>query len=260
MGQFWMEVIAFFSRYSYIFEQVWQGGVVVLGVLFLLVSMSIVVWGIVFVKWIWFRRLRKRMEIFEKQFWECRSLNELSQKAKGMKDSPLKEVFQQGYDELYRINRSFQDTSRTSVLLNIERSLYKAKIYEKRLLDRYLSSLAIVAATAPFIGLFGTVWGIMNSFQEIARSGDSSLTAVAPGISEALIATAVGLGTAIPAVVAYNVLQRQLKSLLVLVDGFSLDFLNIVQRYFYKMNKSRSTKLTEKTKDIESSTGFHKDT
>lgn len=114
---------------------------------------------------------------------------------------------------------------------NLTRSLIKAKMAEKQKMERFLSLLAITASTSPFIGLFGTVWGIMGAFESIARSGSASLAAVAPGISEALIATAFGLAAAIPAVIGYNMANAKIRALLNQVDGFSADFLNIVERY-----------------------------
>ncbi len=114
---------------------------------------------------------------------------------------------------------------------NLNRSIQKTKLNERRQLERYLPLLAVSASASPFIGLFGTVWGIMASFEEIARTGSSSLAAVAPGISEALIATAFGLAAAIPAVIGYNIAVNKIRGLSSQMDSFSSDFLNIVQRY-----------------------------
>jgi biopolymer transport protein ExbB/TolQ len=112
-----------------------------------------------------------------------------------------------------------------------------------------LTALAIVASTSPFIGLFGTVWGIMNSFEGIARTGSASLAAVAPGISEALIATAFGLAAAIPAVVGYNIAGTKIKTLISKVDGFGSDYLNIVQRYLVS-DRSKGTSSNSQTPRI----------
>jgi len=117
------------------------------------------------------------------------------------------------------------------VLNNLTRCLHKTRLEQKKTLERFLSFLAITASSAPFIGLFGTVWGIMNSFEGIAVSGNSSLVSVAPGISEALIATAFGLAAAIPAVLGYNYSNVVIRFLLLRLDGFASDFLNIVERY-----------------------------
>ena len=124
---------------------------------------------------------------------------------------------------------------------NMGRSLTKAKRKERRKLEVYLSFLAIIASASPFIGLFGTVWGIMGAFEGIAKSGNASLAAVAPGISEALIATAFGLAAAIPAVIGYNTANAKIREVTSSLDGFSMDFLNIVERYLVTDKKSSST-------------------
>ena len=110
--------------------------------------------------------------------------------------------------------------------------MHKARLLEKRRLERYLPILATIASASPFIGLFGTVWGIMGAFEGIARTGSASLAAVAPGIAEALIATAFGLAAAIPAVMGYNLANAKIRSILTFLDGFVSDFMNIVERYF----------------------------
>jgi biopolymer transport protein TolQ len=115
---------------------------------------------------------------------------------------------------------------------NIARSLRRATTSEITRLEKYLTFLATTGATAPFIGLFGTVWGIMSAFKKIGESGSASLSVVAPGIAEALIATAIGLVAAIPAVMGYNHFQHKIKVLISEMDSFSTEFLNIVQRNF----------------------------
>ena len=119
----------------------------------------------------------------------------------------------------------------SAALDNLNRSLGKAKAHEKRRLEKFMPLLAIVSSASPFVGLFGTVWGIMGAFEGIARSGSASLAAVAPGISEALIATAFGLAAAIPAVIGYNIFASRVRNLSGNIDGFIADFLNIVERY-----------------------------
>ena len=122
---------------------------------------------------------------------------------------------------------------------NLTRSLDKASLTERKRLENYLPLLATIASAAPFIGLFGTVWGIMGAFRGIAASGSASLAAVAPGISEALIATAFGLAAAIPAVMGYNLANARIRGLMVFINGFQADFLNIVERYMVS-DKSKS--------------------
>ena len=124
---------------------------------------------------------------------------------------------------------------------NMSRSLTKAKRAERKKLEAYLPFLAIIASASPFIGLFGTVWGIMGAFEGIAKSGNASLAAVAPGISEALIATAFGLAAAIPAVIGYNTANAKIRSLTASLDGFSMDFLNIVERYLVAEKKTTAS-------------------
>ena len=114
---------------------------------------------------------------------------------------------------------------------NLLRTLNKSKNMEKKKMEKFLPLLAITASAGPFIGLFGTVWGIMNAFEGIAQTGSASLAAVAPGISEALIATAFGLAAAIPAVIGYNMANNHIRKILVNIDGFGSDFMNIVERY-----------------------------
>jgi biopolymer transport protein TolQ len=219
-----------------IFARAWQGGVIVFLVLLCLVIMSVVSWAIVFGKLTYLRRIDKTTGDFVKNFWDSRSLNELNSRLNDHPYSPAKEVFRGGYSELVRASQMREQSTSTGTAVhaaieNMTRSLGKAKASEKRKLENYLGFLAITASAAPFIGLFGTVWGIMGAFEGIARTGSASLAAVAPGISEALIATAFGLAAAIPAVIGYNLANYRIRGLMVQIDGFCADFLNIVERY-----------------------------
>ncbi len=219
-----------------IFARAWQGGVIVFLVLLCLVIMSVVSWAIVFGKLTYLRRIDKTTGDFVKSFWDSRSLNELNSRLNDHPYSPVKEVFRGGYSELVRASQMREQSASSGTAVhaaieNMTRSLGKAKSSEKRKLEHYLGFLAITASAAPFIGLFGTVWGIMGAFEGIARTGSASLAAVAPGISEALIATAFGLAAAIPAVIGYNLSNYRIRGLMVQIDGFCADFLNIVERY-----------------------------
>jgi biopolymer transport protein TolQ len=219
-----------------IFARAWRGGVVVFLVLLILIIMSVLTWAISVAKFLHLRRVAKTSESFLKSFWDSRSLNELNGRLNDHPYSPLKEVFRQGYAELVKASQLREQSQSQSVAVhaaveNMTRSLAKGKATERRRMESYLSVLAISASAAPFIGLFGTVWGIMGAFEGIARTGSASLAAVAPGISEALIATAFGLAAAIPAVIGYNIANGRIRSLLVTIDGFAADFLNIVERY-----------------------------
>lgn len=219
-----------------IIARAWRGGFVVFFVLLILVGMSVITWAVLFAKWLTMGRIERATAGFVKSFWDSRSLNDLNGKLADFPHSPVKEVFRTGYGELIRGHQVKGDAVQSELGLsvaidNLTRSLQKAKQVERKSLERYLSMLAISASVSPFIGLFGTVWGIMSAFEGIARTGSASLAAVAPGISEALIATAFGLAAAIPAVVGYNVFNAKIRGQMISVDGFAADFLNIVERY-----------------------------
>lgn len=219
-----------------VIERGLQSGPVVFAVLALLIMMSILTWAILFAKWKYLRKIAKANEKFLTKFKDSRSLSELNSEVEGQPYSPMREVFRSGYGELLR-NRHLRDHRNPELGIgaamdNLKRTLHKVKILERRQLERYLTFLAISASSCPFIGLFGTVWGIMSAFEGIAQTGSTSLATVAPGISEALIATAFGLAAAIPAVIGYNIANQNIRGLLVGIDGFSADFLNIIERYF----------------------------
>lgn len=219
-----------------IFERAWRGGIVVFGVLLVLIVMSISSWAILVSKLLHLRKISGTNKDFIKNFWDSRSLGDLNSKLNQFSYSPVKEVFKSGYAELIRTSQLRERASTNSIAFNaaienMTRSLTKAKRFEKNRLEKFLPVLSITASAAPFIGLFGTVWGIMGAFEGIARTGSASLAAVAPGISEALIATAFGLAAAIPAVIGFNMAQNRIRMQLTYIDGFSSDFLNIVERY-----------------------------
>lgn len=219
-----------------IFSRAWNSGFVVFSVLVLLVSFSVGSWALIIAKFLYLKRMARLNDQFIKSFWESRSLNDLNSRLAEYPYSPAKEMFRTGYSELVRGSQLKDHTSSSLVGIraamdNLGRSLGKAKMLEKKRLERYLPVLATIASAAPFIGLFGTVWGIMGAFEGIARTGSASLAAVAPGISEALIATAFGLGAAIPAVMGYNMAVAKIKTMTAYVEGFGSDFLNIVERY-----------------------------
>ncbi|MBF0441374.1 MAG: protein TolQ [Oligoflexales bacterium] len=230
-----------------IFSRAWQGGVIVFGVLFILVVFSVMSWAVLFAKYFYLKRISASCELFTKSFWESRSLNELNSRLADHKYSPVKEIFRAGYAELVRGSQLKDQTSSmqmavNAALENIGRTLRKARNQERRNMEKYLPILATIASSSPFIGLFGTVWGIMGAFEGIARTGSASLAAVAPGISEALIATAFGLAAAIPAVIGYNIANTRIRGLAAGMDSFSSDFLNIVERYLITdRSKAHST-------------------
>ena len=231
-----------------VFERAWNSGFVIFSVLFILVAFSVLSWAIFFTKYLYLKRLNSTNQNFVKKFWDSKSLNELNSKLSEYPASPAKEIFKMGYGELARGSQLKEQTANTSLavhaaLENIGRTLKKARRMERKKMEKYLPFLAIIASSSPFIGLFGTVWGIMGAFEGIARTGSSSLAAVAPGISEALIATAFGLAAAIPAVIGYNAAQSMIGSLSVSNEGFATDFLNIVERYLVADKKTSNKTL-----------------
>jgi biopolymer transport protein TolQ len=214
-------------------------------VLLLLIAFSVVSWAIIIFKWGAVRICYRNTESFLDTFWSGKSLDSIYSESKKFSGSAVAKIFQAGYVELQRLME--KERQRTlavagsegkrisppeSSMENLERALDKANRSETIKLERSLGFLATAGSTAPFIGLFGTVWGIMNSFQNIARQGGASLTTVAPGIAEALIATAVGLACAIPAVIAFNYYSQKVRALRAQMENFSGDFLNIIKRNF----------------------------
>ena len=242
------------SASSSLLTVAFRGGPIVFSVLFILIILSILSWAVFISKLIFLKNTYIQNDQFLDTFWKSRSLNDLNATINKIPPSPMREVFCTGYNEILKCS-SIKDSSSMSqqVLLSssmerIERSLYKTKIVEKAKLEKNLSWLSISAATSPFIGLFGTVWGIMGSFEGIALTGSASLASVAPGISEALTATSFGLAAAIPAVIGYNISNTRIKKIMVQLEGFSSDFLNIIERYFVTdkdKSKDKKTQIDE---------------
>ena len=224
-----------------------NAGLTVKFVLLLLLIMSIACWGIILYKYFLFRRAEKGSKQFFVIFSKGQSLAEIYQSSRHAPNNPLKEVFEAGYRELTRIlkgpsagtSRTSQESGapdiKTAGVDNIGRSLRKAQTQVITNLESALTFLATTGSTAPFIGLFGTVWGIMTAFRNIGATGSANLAVVAPGIAEALIATAVGLFAAIPAVVAYNYFLNWVKVLASEMETFSSDFINIIERHLRTM-------------------------
>tara|TARA_Y100000741_G_scaffold31781_1_gene22531 strand:+ start:333 stop:1046 length:714 start_codon:yes stop_codon:yes gene_type:complete len=185
-----------------------RADIVVKFVILILFAASVLSWTIIIQKIRLFKSLKKFSQIFEDEFWSGRSIKEISRQVAEIEDSPIKYVFEEAVDE---IEKSNQGTKKDvdSLSFRIERTMDAAIDYQNEKLSEYFSFLATIGSTTPFIGLFGTVWGIMNSFQAIAISRNTSLAVVAPGIAEALFATALGLLAAIPAVIAYNIFISQ---------------------------------------------------
>jgi len=193
---------------SSIWTMVLGTGPVVQFVLISLILFSIGCWTVIFAKIRRFRQAKIKNEEFERIFWESSSLSQVRASAQAMIDAPMAGVFLAGHDELRRLKERTRPQNITVGLKvwldTLERSLHKGIKEELAALERMLPFLATTGNAAPFIGLFGTVWGIMNSFHSIGLKGSANLATVAPGISEALVATAAGLAAAIPAVIAFN--------------------------------------------------------
>jgi biopolymer transport protein TolQ len=224
---------------SGILGMVLDAGPVVKFVLTVLVVLSVACWTIIFMKHRLFKRAMKETSRFLNIFWSSKSLVSVFRECKEMRDSHLAEIFRVGYLELVRLTKSGNreqsggaTDAETQMLWgeNMERALRSAVSGEVQRLEKALPLLATTGNTAPFIGLFGTVWGIMASFHGIGLKGSATLAVVAPGISEALVATAAGLAAAIPAVVAYNHYVNKARALETEMANFANDLLNIIRR------------------------------
>jgi biopolymer transport protein TolQ len=225
---------------SDILQMIIHAGPVVKGVLFLLLLFSVVSWAIIFMKWRLFRRAREENGYFLEMFWDNPAFHRLYNDSNDLSASPVAQLFRAGYAEIQRLGK-IQNPSATrngapilSMMDVVDRTLKKTVIDQGNRLERAISFLATTGNTTPFIGLFGTVWGIMEAFRGIGMKGAASLSVVAPGISEALIATAAGLAAAIPAVVAFNYFSSKLTNFHAEMDLFSADFLSLVERQIVK--------------------------
>lgn len=214
-----------FSIFAMIFEADW----VVQSVMAILVLASIWCWAIIFEKLLTVRRLNRRSDEFEQAFWSGKSLDDLFDRIASNPRDPMSAVFAAAMREWRRVGTS-SSSLKVGLADRIERVMQITVHREMDRAEKYMTFLATTGATAPFIGLFGTVWGIMNSFQSIAISSNTSLAVVAPGIAEALFATALGLLAAIPAVVAYNKLSRDLDRYAGRLDSFAGEFSAILSR------------------------------
>jgi biopolymer transport protein TolQ len=214
-------------------------GYVAGAILVLLAIFSFISWAIIIYKGIALHRAHSQSETFLQVFRKSNKFSEVNSVCVQLKASPLVGVFQAGYLE---VNQQVRGGSQGSTapaakpmvksLDSLSRALARAATVESTRLEKRVSFLATTASVTPFVGLFGTVWGIMNTFGDIGRMGSASLVVVAPGISEALITTAMGLVAAIPAAVFYNFFNSRIRVLGSMMDDFALEFLNIVERNF----------------------------
>ena len=217
-----------------------HAGAVPKAVLGLLGLMSLISWFVIGSKWMYLARAYRRSIHFVEKFWDS-SLDEMWKAAQEAPPSPVSEVFRAGYLELVKLRKrnaqvqagAKADESGLGDIESLERALSRARTMAITEMENKVPFLATTASAAPFIGLFGTVWGIMNSFRNIGAKGAANLATVAPGIAEALVATAIGLVAAIPAVMGYNYLSRRIRVISAEMETFTNDFLNIIRRRFF---------------------------
>jgi len=215
-----------------------NAGLMVKAVMITLLLFSVVSWSIIIMKQLMFKKARRNSDDFLERFWESKTLNEAYESARDFTLSPEATVFVSGFNELKKISAAREGRERETLetqlatLDNVKRALRKAHVMEIDRMGRSLPFLATTGSATPFIGLFGTVWGIMTSFHDIGMRGSASLAVVAPGISEALVATAAGLAVAIPAVIFYNFYSNKLGEFESDIEYFSTDFLNLIERDF----------------------------
>jgi biopolymer transport protein TolQ len=224
-----------------VLDMIVGSGWVVRAVLVILLGFSVGSWGIALAKALEMRRARRQSERFTDIFWDAKNLATIQTASSDLKESPVAQVFRGGYQELQRLMKAKRgnpgnddEGAEFGGIENVQRAMIRVRTQEVTRLERGLTFLATTASTAPFIGLFGTVWGIMTAFRGLSTTTSSSIQAVAPGIAEALIATAVGLAAAIPAVVMFNRFARQVRVLTAEMDTFASEFLNIAERHFLK--------------------------
>ena len=221
-----------------LFTMFWKAGFMVKFVMLLLLYFSLGSWYIVFNKHMLYKRIRGNSIDFLKTFWRCKSLADANLALdEDRHECPEATIFTHGYNELQKITKSKPHGAdeeslamRMAGVDNLKRCLQKAETLEVNKLSAHLAFLATTGSATPFIGLFGTVWGIMTSFHQIGMTGSASLSVVAPGISEALVATAAGLAVAIPAVIFYNYYSNQVADMESDMQGFAADFMNLIER------------------------------
>ncbi len=209
-------------------------------VMLILLIFSLISWAIIFMKFRLFRKIKKDTEEFLETFWSSANLSEALEITEEYPYSPEATVFTAGFGELQKINKLRSRAEEAGIpkplgaqlaaMDNLKRAIRKAESQEVSHMTRLLPFLATTGSAAPFIGLFGTVWGIMVSFHDIGMRGSASLAVVAPGISEALVATAAGLAAAIPAVIFFNYYSNVVAEVDNDIQNFSTDFLNLVER------------------------------
>lgn len=218
-----------------IIELVLGASVPVQLVMLILLLASIVSWFMIVQRALYFRAANASLKHFEQQFWSGIDLSELYRKGTNNGDAGfvgMESIFRAGFKEFSRLRQN-DDTSPDAIMDGAQRAMRVASSREEEKMELHLPFLATVGSTSPYVGLFGTVWGIMVAFQGLASMHQATLATVAPGISEALVATAMGLFAAIPAVVAFNRYSAQVETLLNKYDTFSDEFYSILHRQAY---------------------------
>lgn len=208
-----------------------DASVVVKIVMMMLLAASLMSWTFIFQRGSFLKRARLAVDDFEEQFWSGIELNKLYSEVSAQRDNVegLANIFQSGFREFVRLRKQ-NNASPTMVMEAVQRAMRIARSHEMDKLEQHLSFLATVGSTSPYVGLFGTVWGIMTSFHALGGAQQATIAMVAPGISEALIATAMGLFAAIPAVIAYNRFSNDAERLLNRYDTFQEEFSSILYR------------------------------
>jgi biopolymer transport protein TolQ len=228
-------------------SMVLDAGAMVQFVLLLLLIFSVVSWAIILMKYRSIKKVKRENELFMEAYMKSDKLSDILPESKKFKHSNIAEIFQAGYAELIKITKVMRGSTAASEgddsgvpsmemkgIDNVERAMNRACSSEVTKLESALGFLATTGSASPFIGLFGTVWGIMDTFKGIGARGSATLAVVAPGISEALIATAAGLAAAIPAVIFYNYYLNRIKTMAMEMDNFASELLNIIERYYVK--------------------------
>ncbi len=214
-----------------IFELVMNASPLVQFVMLLLAAASVASWALIFQRWFALNHVQREIEDFEEEFWTGIELGELKAEIDGQEGDPtgIESVFLAGFGEYQRLGAQ-PGTDPDAVMQNVQRAMRVALNRQEEKLARHLPFLATVGSTSPYVGLFGTVWGIMNSFRSLANMTQATLAAVAPGISEALVATAMGLFAAIPAVIGYNRFAARVEILMKRTEAFADELTAILHR------------------------------
>ena len=213
-----------------IFELVVNASLLVQLVMLILLMASVASWIMIFQRWFFLRRVLVSVDEFEEHFWSGIDLRTLYEELEAHEDlTGIETMFVAGFKEFGRLSEQ-STTEADAIMQGVQRSMRVALTREEEKLETHLAFLATVGSTSPYVGLFGTVWGIMNSFRSLASMSQATLASVAPGISEALVATAMGLFAAIPAVIGYNRFSARVEVLMKRYDAFTQEFSSVLYR------------------------------